>query len=58
MAYWKLNEELYNGVKDEMLAYGGTLVGLTTTGVGKVWQPGIFGNGLKLGQTGGRADLG
>ena len=57
-AYWKLNEELYNGVKDEKGSYSGTLVGLPSIGVSKVWQPGLFGNGLKLGHSGGRADLG
>ena len=57
-AYWKLNEELYNGVKDEKESYSGTLVGLPSVGSGKVWQPGLFGNGLKLGHPGGRADLG
>ena len=38
--------------------YNGTLLGLTTTGVGNVWTDGLFGNALGLGSSNGRVDFG
>ena len=58
VAYWKLDESLYEGFRDELESYSGTLVGLSSTGTDKVWTSGLFGNGLALGQTGGKADMG
>ncbi len=58
-AYWKLDENLYNGAKDEMNAYSGSLLNLPTTGTGKVWVPGRFGNAIRLGDpSSGKVDFG
>ena len=57
-AYWKLNENMYAGAKDELGNYNGTLLELTTTGAGNVWTPGLFGNGITLGAERGRIDFG
>ena len=56
--YWKLDESMYAGAKDEVGNYNGTLLGLTTTGVGNVWTDGLFGNALGLGSSNGRVDFG
>ena len=49
-AYWKFDENLYNGAKDEINAYNGSLLNLVTTGIEKVWVPGRFHNSIQMGQ--------
>ena len=49
---------MYNGAKDEMGNYNGTLFGLDSTSVSKVWKTAYFGNGLEIGTPAGRVDFG
>ena len=58
-SYWKFDESLYSGAKDEMDAYNGSLINLDSTGTDKVWVPGRFGNALQLGTpNSGKVDFG
>ena len=57
-AYWKLDETLYSGAKDETGRYNGTLFNLTTSGNGNAWTAGYFGNAIELGVNEGRIDFG
>ena len=57
-AYWKFDEELYNSARDELGSHDGTLVGLATTGAGKVWSSGKFDNAISLGTANGYVHLG
>ena len=49
IGYWKFNEQMYNGAKDEMGNYNGTLFGLDSTSPSKVWRTAYFGNGVEVG---------
>jgi hypothetical protein len=56
--YWKFDENMYAGAKDERGNYNGTLLNLTTTGAGNVWELGLFENALRVGAELGRVDFG
>ena len=56
--YWKLDESVYAGAKDESTNYNGSLFDLPTTGSDNAWQDGLFGNALSLGVSHGRVDFG
>ena len=43
--YWKFDESMYAGAKDETGSYNGTLVDLETTGSQTVWKQAYFRNG-------------
>ena len=58
IGYWKFNEQMYNGAKDEMGNYNGTLFGLDSTSPSKVWRTAYFGNGVEVGTPAGRVDFG
>ena len=49
---------MYAGAKDELGNYNGTLLNLTTTGTGNVWELGLFENALRMGAELGRVDFG